>query len=282
MIKKSLVLLGLFFYQLSAFAGTNLRVISYNVWGLPAPFKFNFKKLDLIKSSLPYFKADVVGLQETFTKKARPLAKTEGFPFHAWGNKKKGLKLLNSGLLTLSKHPIIKVERLVYKKCSGMDCFARKGVLLTRILIPGVGEVDFYNTHLNAGKSKKAKWGQIRQIEQFVNYHSSNHPVVFMGDFNTQPTSKYHDYINLDIGLEDTHQTYVDQNPELSEKDRNGYTHERKCFKKVTQKKLDYIWLKDDTGLDFYVKQSKIIYNGSHDENRFSDHFGLMVDFEIN
>ena len=257
---------------------TPFRSISYNVWGLPSPFKLSHKNLEKIQRSLFYYSPDVVALQETFTKRAKIFESTPTLPFYAYGPAKGKGKFINSGLMTLSKYPIVAVKHEKFKKCAGTDCFSAKGILLTTIQFPDGKLLDVYNTHLNAGKNKKVKWSQINQVITFIQKNSSVNPYVIHGDFNITPDSEYYHYLAKQAHFNDTHEVYVGNNPELSEKEKRGITHRSTGLikKKQKERKLDYIF-SSDTQVQF----SKVIYDGTHDDNRYSDHYAVFVEQNI-
>ena len=58
--------------------------------------------------------------------------------------------LINSGLLTLSKYPIVVTEFVEYKAKAGIDSLATKGVLYSKIKMPNHHHVHVFNTHLQA------------------------------------------------------------------------------------------------------------------------------------
>ncbi len=247
------------------------RLITYNTHGLPVPFRLKHKELPLIAHSIPSYAADVICFEEGFTKRAHVLKEMPQYPYVAEGPFKKG-KVINSGLIIVSKYPITNVVRDVYKKCTIPDCFSSKGIMMATIAHPTLGDIDVFTTHLNAGKSKKAKWSQLGQLLQFIknNLHPG-HLSVLAGDFNFTPESEYAQYLNSEGTLKNTHLNYVQHHPELSEKEKLGYS--------FPGEKIDHVFTLGTTQAD--TQLSKIIYDGSHDNDRFSDHYALMVDLNF-
>jgi len=260
-----------------ALATNHLDLITYNVFGLPFPIKLKHKKrFKLIARSLNALSSDIIALQETFSKHSKRLARLDNFPYVAYGNPPKKFQFIDSGLITLSRYPILRIKRLVFKACTGFDCFSRKGALLTTIKVPNIGEVDIYNTHLNAGKNKKVKYIQLEQLYQFIEKYSFNRPAVVLGDFNITPESDYYNYLMDSLPLTESYFEYARQNSSI---DQNGYTYIKKSLikKKIKSKrKLDYIFYLFSSGQLIYPEYSKVIYDGSHDENQYSDHFGVQ------
>lgn len=118
--------------------------------------------------------------------------------------------LLNSGLLTLSKFPIVVTEFIEFKSKAGVDSLAIKGVLYSKIKFPNHHHVHIFNTHLQATynrdyqpdnkddhKNFLARLKQIAELRDAVekclkshSSYSSENPenfkdmVVVLGDFN--------------------------------------------------------------------------------------------------
>ena len=115
-------------------------------------------------------------------------------------NKSKYKKLLKgilnkngSGLTLLVQNEIsIKdLSEISYDKCSGWlckanDCIATKGFQHFTIDVDGI-DVDIYNTHLDAGNSKRdqeTRFLQIKQLTEYIELHSKDRPIILTGDIN--------------------------------------------------------------------------------------------------
>src|SRR5579885_361011 len=122
-----------------------LRVATYNVWGLPSPLLRHGDRFRELPAAINRLDADVVLIQEAFTSKAKALASLPRFPYHAWGPSSRFLHF-SSGLLVLSRFPIVQTARITYKACGGFDCFAYKGAVYVTVLVPGLGPVRVFNT----------------------------------------------------------------------------------------------------------------------------------------
>jgi endonuclease/exonuclease/phosphatase family metal-dependent hydrolase len=87
---------------------------------------------------------------------------------------------------------IVEVERVPYSRCNGWfgengDCWARKGFLMTRMRFPGGVEIDFYDTHLDAGPtpdSVSVRSSQFVELAEGIERLSSGRAVIAAGDFN--------------------------------------------------------------------------------------------------
>lgn len=99
-----------------------------------------------------------------------------------------------SGVTTWAEKPIeiTEVTREPYSECNGWfgengDCWARKGFLHTRLRVPGGGEVDIYNTHMEAGPSESSVRTRRTHFEDMaagMERLSEGRAVIASGDFN--------------------------------------------------------------------------------------------------
>jgi endonuclease/exonuclease/phosphatase family metal-dependent hydrolase len=165
-------------------ASTDLRVMTYNIEGLPWPARSGRtpflreigRRLAEQRSSSDA--PDIILVQEAFSTAAGEAVGTAGYPNRIIGpvlatararpsndapssltsrrklRKGEGLgPLLSGGLYILSEYPVIAHASRAFRKgeCAGYDCFAKKGVQWARINIPGLpGPIDLFNTHLQS------------------------------------------------------------------------------------------------------------------------------------
>jgi len=249
-----------------------LKVMTYNVWGRPFPLPrkpARFKKK--IPEALVKTKADIIGIQEAFTRSSRPLEKMGEYLHFAKFNKRGFLKT-GAGLLTLSKFEIEKTKTMSFSKCAGTDCFAKKGVLFTRLILsPGL-KLDVYNTHLNAAGKDSIRELQIREMANFIKKNSLYYPVVLIGDMNTHPKeNNYQEFFKL-MNLKDSYSTYTSSLPAPTNDQINGFTNGHKSQRKG--KRIDYIFYRGA----IEVIKSKV----NMDEAKpLSDHYGVISTFKL-
>ena len=163
---------------------TQIRVLTYNVEGLPWPARSGRARyLDAIGRQLALDRrngtgADIVLLQEAFSSAAASAVVASGFPNRVSGpslgsrrskasddappsladrrkvRRGEGIgPVLGSGLWILSDYPVIASANLAFRRgeCAGSDCLAKKGVQWARIQIPGVpSALEVFNTHLQS------------------------------------------------------------------------------------------------------------------------------------
>ncbi|MEX0300432.1 MAG: endonuclease/exonuclease/phosphatase family protein, partial [Kordiimonas sp.] len=219
--------------------GIDLRVLSYNINGLPAPIKTgkqpHYKRMvEMLKErraegSQPH----VVLLQEAFDKKSEIVAKETGYKYVLKGPTRKDestrgqahwvqktrkayasfsdpQKFLGSGLWILSDYPIVDARHKAFNsdECAGLDCLSNKSIILARILVPGLSTpVDIVNSHFNSRRSAKAPDKAVFKAHQkqtdtlkwFLEKTDSGNPKIIAGDFNTKESRRYQ-YFKQTVG----------------------------------------------------------------------------------
>jgi endonuclease/exonuclease/phosphatase family metal-dependent hydrolase len=134
---------------------------------------------------------DLVILNEAFTYKSQLLSKTT-YPHRVTLKRKSWFDFLDSGLILLSAHPIIKTEWEHYRTRRKWDRLASKGIIFCRIKLPDGEELDVYGTHMQAGYSdseQDSRDQQARQLADFISRHSGEEGrrIVVAGDMNMGP-----------------------------------------------------------------------------------------------
>jgi endonuclease/exonuclease/phosphatase family metal-dependent hydrolase len=203
--------------------GVPLRVMTYNVHGLPWPIiEDRSAALDAIGDRLRAMRRqgtapDVVVLQEAFSGEARAIASRAGYRYTVEGPASEDAAppfaekplpdryafrgegygaYLGSGLVLMSNHPILASWRAAFPRtaCAGYDCLANKGVLLARIAMPGLSPpVQIMATHVNSLKPTRtpaphanaAFTRQMAAIDRFVAAHAdARFPLIVAADLN--------------------------------------------------------------------------------------------------
>lgn len=115
----------------------------------------DLRLLEFVRTVLPEF--DIICCQEVFytlnnrKQQLIHLAQMAGFPYHATSSKPSLFfqSVTDSGLLTLSRFPIVKSEFEAYPYGVFSDSISRKGVLFTHIKIKDT-DLLLFNTHMQA------------------------------------------------------------------------------------------------------------------------------------
>jgi endonuclease/exonuclease/phosphatase family metal-dependent hydrolase len=169
-------------------------VLTYNVHGLPSSITGDdtTARMHLIAPLLGAF--DVVGLQEDFIDSNHDIL--DAASEHPLRVRFSALydadRVYGSGLALWSPFTEVERQQRHFGSCHGLldsssDCFASKGFqALRQELAPGL-EVDFYNTHLEAGggdEDNAVRAGQVAMLVESLTGWSAGRAVVFTGDFN--------------------------------------------------------------------------------------------------
>lgn len=203
------------------------KLASYNLFMLPPlPQKECYKNERLkVMCEEVFPKLDICCFQEIFTgitNRRNTLLKSarkSGFLYSSIPTESPALsaKVTNSGLLTISKYPILTSEFEVYNTCSGVDSIANKGILYSKIKLQEGKYLHLFNTHLQAtyhGRHfeekalglMRARLSQVLQMTDFIRKCSEKNwvkdegvqqSVMLCGDFNITPENEFHPLAKL-------------------------------------------------------------------------------------
>lgn len=170
-----------------------LRVLTYNVWGVPMIAPLRPERMARIGPAVAELAPDLVALQEVWTD--------EDAAILSEGLKRAGLSHIerfvqdwpdDSGLMIASRYPIEKVHFSRYRQGRHphlpwhVDYMAGKGIARVTVRTP-IGEVDFAATHLQAGYGSNdylfVQMGQALQAAEQVAGGAS--PLILAGDINS-------------------------------------------------------------------------------------------------
>ena len=170
-------------------APIEFSVVSYNVQARPWFDDAKYKFTHMSPLLNPH---DLVGIQECF-KSYRRLWDGTTHPVKIYhGTLKAPWKICGSGLSVLARFPLLELDTEHFDTAGDTQNMpASKGMVFARFDVAGV-PIDFYTTHMEAGRKPRAMWSRREQGEQlvrFVRRHSpAEHAVIFAGDFNMRPT----------------------------------------------------------------------------------------------
>jgi endonuclease/exonuclease/phosphatase family metal-dependent hydrolase len=246
---------------------------------------------------------DVILLQEAFTtlndlfddSAVRSIPALTGYPYFAWGpapkvangisdywnlvnQDRKALRgLLSSGLLILSKHPIVSTKMIEYGDvCTIDDCNSNKGVLLAKIQHPAGFSVDVVNSHWQAGTANDSvRAMQADLYKSFVATNQSSSALILGGDYNMRLPNTGHQAEVLLTEMALTHSGAQCLAPETQCSIPNGTDASL-----VGGNALDHIFYKLSDGLSARVTRGWMpgwTFSGG----LLSDHFPLIVDLNL-
>lgn len=174
-----------------------INVLVYNIMQtLPEPIRFYGTKeravnvIKVVEDIDLQHRLDVVIFNEVITLHAQEVIENDmrdmGFVYSS--DKLQNTFMITGGTKIYSRYPILECKTSPFgDNCSGVDCFAAKGVVYVRI---DKGMIfNIFGTHFQAWPSLKeqhVRENQVLQLSQFINALNipETEPVLVGGDFN--------------------------------------------------------------------------------------------------
>lgn len=136
--------------------------------------------------------------------------------------------LVDSGLMLLSKYPIVDSQLLRYSDAVSSDALSAKGAIFARIHIPFSGQMlNLFTTHTQASYESEemdditviTRGGQIRQLQEFMttllsknNQRYADSTSILMGDLNINSNGKTQEYQSvMEILGNEWHDNYYER-----------------------------------------------------------------------
>lgn len=294
-------------------SSTTLKVLTFNVEGLGWPARSGrAKELRQIGEHLAAMRAngsapDIILFQEMFSGAAKNAVAASGYPAIESGPRRTtrgprsaeplpgranvkrgevGIHFAGSGLAIASRYPIVVTDMLAYgtQACAGIDCLANKGILLARIVIPGVPTpIDVYDTHMNShGASKSpeprnraAHDRQALEASQFIDStHNDDFPIIFGGDFNMKHSEARWENFSRHQSLTLAHRVCADRSSGCEV--RMSWDNDAPW---MDTQDLQFFWNGNSTTIR--PIRVEALFDGSPDSPQLSDHDGFMVTYEL-
>lgn len=165
------------------------RVLMYNVWNLPSYLTDGNSRARAAKIAplLSAGRYDVIVLNEAFLNKDELVSQLAESHPHRVRLGRQWYTAFDSGLLLLSRYPILRSAAEHYAMRRGVDFWAAKGVVFASIKTPS-GIVNVYGTHMQAGAApshQAARMSQSAQLAAFVLRTAERGcPIIACGDMN--------------------------------------------------------------------------------------------------
>jgi len=243
----------------------SLKMVTFNVWGLPswltgAPGG----RYPRIARELARLDPDIVFLQEAWTAKARKSV-PEG-PW--WIARASGQRSFfqQSGLVVMSRYPIVGGEFYPFNRAAFPDRFVNKGVLKVTVLLADGERLNLWDVHLQDGHRERIRSGQIRKLLSLVQSAQDGQLADLVGgDFNCTPESPLYRELKTRVG------------PSVQELDGKApfVTWDNLCAKPGAGRTLDYIFVRARTPLPLPKATSQAVFTAPDLRQRLSDHFGV-------
>jgi endonuclease/exonuclease/phosphatase family metal-dependent hydrolase len=207
-------------------------------------------------------------------------------------------KVLDSGVLILSKYPITKTDATVYEQGCSYDAFAAKGAVYARVNI-GERNVHVFATHLQAsyeivttvdfGVRVSQSANLQRLVAECIDGSSPDDTIILLGDMNIDSIGERSEYTTLlqtltipgyeliDILKSNGHPVTIAESIEAGEEPEGKHSNHRKS--------IDYIFLYKQVGAKGANEISAQVQKFPIQEKPYkqlSDHFGLSctIDFQ--
>lgn len=254
--------------------GTSLRLMTYNVWGLQG--LLGVRQKERMTQIGPAIRAhDVVALQETFTRHSGIVGRLADYRYKLEGSDGGWLRA-KSGLTMLTSHAILAKDFVGFDKATNADRLSQKGVLFMRIQVPGVGPVDLYDTHFQAGGGPEFKDHDVDTVVQLVKRNDRGYPTFIMGDLNLTPDEAPFRRLVQQLDLRDV---YAEHHP-----GQTGATASPKNTNhEPTDKpeRIDYILVRRSDRFDITITSAEVGMTETIDGKHPSDHFAVIGQFQI-
>ena len=196
----------------------------------------------------------------------------------------------DSGLLLLSKHPILHSHKMVYMHSASIwegsyDDWSSKGAIHAAIAVPGLGPVDVFLTHCQSTKSDtSSEWDdlklQLTDLGVFWKAFSNpDRPSFLMGDLNTpddHPEFTQTLLPDLDKPVDLWRINHPDS-PGLTFVNGNTFSGSQRTG--AREARLDYIFMQPPRKKIPLSSKTEIVRWKDEDNKDVSDHFGLRATF---
>jgi len=162
-----------------------MKVICYNIWGLPTPFSKDMKKrVSQLSKFLNKEKPDIICLQEVWMYGTLKKLKKELKDYYCTTSEK-GIFFNKSGLATFTKTKPVSFKFTKYSNTFERleERIAGKGFLETTIKTKK-GELSIINTHTFARYTKEHDEILKQQFNQLLKYLKNKKNYLLAGDLN--------------------------------------------------------------------------------------------------
>jgi endonuclease/exonuclease/phosphatase family metal-dependent hydrolase len=250
-----------------------LKLVTYNIWGLPL-WMTGAKpgRYAKIARELERLDADVVLLQEAWTSQARKSAPADGRWFIARAAGQHTF-FQQSGLVTLSKLPIIGGKFYPFSHAEFPDRLVNKGALKVSVELAGGRVLNIWNVHLQDGGSAEVRRSQVRQLISWVQEAEDGQVAdVIGGDFNCTPESAEYEELACWLG------------PSMLQA-AGGLpfvTWDGLSAKPGAGRTLDYIFARGRTAHPVPEALPCVAFTAPTSAQRLSDHFGIEAEMNLN
>lgn len=243
----------------------NFKLITYNIWGLPSWMTGAAKgRYPKIERELEHLDADFVLLQEAWTGKARTAVPRQG-PWAIARAAGQHSFFQQSGLVTLSKFPIVGGRFYPFTHAAFPDRLVNKGVLKITVQLPDGHLLNVWNAHLDAG-AERARAAQVTELLAHIETASDGQIAdLVAGDFNSTPDSPEYRKLAKSLG----------QNLQQAAGATPFVTWDNLSARPDAGQTLDYVFLRPRMGSQLRETETEVAFGAPTLKQRLSDHLGL-------
>jgi endonuclease/exonuclease/phosphatase family metal-dependent hydrolase len=288
-----------------------MRFLAYNTHlfmdtvlelGSNTTFEDATRKSDII-ARLSTSGADVIGLSEVWANDSKQSfinGLKSIYPYALWDNNT-NLFQVGSGLLMLSKYPLLNGAFTRFTNLAIPDSFSQKGFLTAQVKV-GAVTVFLVHTHTQADSSQTAIDARASNIKQIVQKVQSlyqpgpSSPLVIMGDLNIvaedgagNRTAEYQFLLGqfAPLGVSDLFRTLNPSAPSAP-----GYTYDAvhngliaifapEDATNRVQQRLDYLFTGQVAPASFALLNGAFMYQSSKGAMDLSDHYPIQGDVTL-
>jgi endonuclease/exonuclease/phosphatase family metal-dependent hydrolase len=252
--------------------GVSLKLVTYNVWGLPSWMTgARSGRYPRIARELERLDTDVILLQEAWTPNARKSAPagTRWAIARAAGQH---TFFQQSGLVTLSRFPIIGGRFYPFSRAAFPDRLVNKGVLKVTLQLANGQVLNVWNVHLQDAGSSAVRFTQVRELIMRVRAAEDGQIAdLVAGDFNCTPGSSL--YQELSHALGPSVQELSGSTPFV--------TWDGLSAKPGAGETLDHIFVRRRTPFETVQASPHVAFSAARREDRLSDHFGIEAELNL-
>jgi endonuclease/exonuclease/phosphatase family metal-dependent hydrolase len=250
-----------------------VALLTYNIWGLPRWLTgASSSRFSRISHELQQWEPEIVFLQEVWLSRAYEALPHLGAwsvargPHCAWFRRP-------SGLVTLSRFPILSAHFHPFRARAWPDSLVQKGALKLTVDLGEGRRLNLWNVHLQAGpKHHHVRTLQITELGGWVRGSNDGQIAdLVAGDFNCTPDSPQYEQLAALLGW-DVH-TITRQ--------EHFVTYDGRSANPTMARTLDYVFVRPQTAVRFAHANPQVAFNADRLQDRLSDHLGIHVNLNL-
>lgn len=244
----------------------NLKVLTYNVWGLPSWMNHEPKaRYARIARDIERLQPDIVLLQEVWTKSAAAVAPTNA----GWlvAQAASPYWFGRNGLMVFSRLPITGARFHAFSQAAFPDSIVRKGALKVTAQAPGGQRLNIWNVHLQ-NESPRVRLKQIAQLAAWVRDAQDGQTADLVGgDFNSTPDSAEFRLLSRELGQTAHEVACLPFSP----------TYDGLSRDPSRAQTIDYLFIRPRTPINKLEAAPALKFTNADLRQRCSDHVALEV-----